>query len=195
MKLLLIDNYDSFTYNLVQLINPEFADVMVLRNDEKTVDEIADMKPDGLMISPGPGTPDRAGICLKLIEKLHGKIPILGICLGHQAIAQHFGGKVVLAGSVVHGKSAAVHHNGHGLLKNMRDPFNAARYHSLIVEDLPEELIIDGKTEDGEIMAIHHRDGPTYGLQFHPESILTENGSELLNRFVSICEKRVHARP
>jgi anthranilate synthase/aminodeoxychorismate synthase-like glutamine amidotransferase len=187
--ILLIDNYDSFTYNLYQMIS---AKVIVVRNDAITLDSIAELSPEGIVLSPGPGTPDNSGICLDLIHRFSGSIPILGICLGHQAIAQSFGGKVIQSPDIVHGKKAAIYHAKERLFANMPDPFNAGRYHSLIVEQksLPSCFTIDAHTKQGELMAISHAKHSTFGIQFHPESILTENGETLLNQFLTICKER-----
>ena len=189
--LLMIDNYDSFTYNVVQYFGELGAEVQVYRNDEITVQEIAKKKPDHLVISPGPCTPNEAGISMAVIEHFAGKIPILGICLGHQSIAQVFSGKVVRARQVMHGKTSTIHHNGLGVFNCLPKTFKATRYHSLVVqrEHLPECLDITAWTEndDGsmdEIMGIKHKHLAVEGVQFHPESILTEHGHHLLNNFL-----------
>lgn len=187
--LLIIDNYDSFTYNLVQYLGELGADMKIFRNDEVTVDEIENkLKPKKILISPGPGTPDNAGITLETIARFAAKIPILGVCLGHQAIGQHFGGKVVRAPEPVHGKPVVVRHDGKTLFEGIDDEFNAGRYHSLIVEreGLPDCLEISATSPDGLIMAMRHRTLPVEGVQFHPESILTEHGKHLLGNFLNL---------
>jgi len=185
--ILLIDNYDSFTYNLYQYLCELGASVTVARNDALTVDDVAAMAPDGIVLSPGPGTPEDAGICIPLVRRFAGEIPILGVCLGHQAIGVAFGGEVVRAPSLMHGKVSAVHHAGAGVFAGLPSPFTAIRYHSLIVprDSLPPELEITAETADGLVMGMRHRDYPTLqGVQFHPESILTEHGKELLANFL-----------
>lgn len=189
--LLMIDNYDSFTYNLVQYLGELGAQVQVYRNDAVSLDEIAALQPQGIVISPGPCTPDEAGISLGLVERFAGEIPIFGVCLGYQAIGQAFGGTVVRARQVMHGKVSSIHHEGKGVFQDLPSPFEATRYHSLIVakEDLPECLEVTAWTEtDGkqdEIMGFRHRELPVEGVQFHPEAILTQHGHELLNNFLS----------
>lgn len=187
MKLLVIDNYDSFTYNLVQYLGDLGAALDVRRNDKVTVDEIRALKPDGLVLSPGPGNPDEAGVTLEVLAKLSGEFPILGVCLGHQAIGQAFGGEVVRAAHPMHGKTSPVRHVDRGLFKGLPDPFTATRYHSLIVrrETLPACLEVTAWTEDGEIMGLAHRELPVMGVQFHPESILTPDGKALLGNFLA----------
>jgi len=189
--LLMLDNYDSFTYNLVQYLGELGEDVRVVRNDALSVDEIRTLAPSRIVISPGPGTPDQAGVSLALIEKLGGQIPILGVCLGHQSIGQAFGGRVVRAGRIMHGKTSAIHHNGTGVFAGLPNPFEATRYHSLVVEKstFPRELEITAWTlgDDGaidEIMGLRHRALALEGVQFHPESILTEHGHDLLRNFL-----------
>ena len=185
--LLVLDNYDSFTYNLVQYLGELGADMRIVRNDEVSVDEIEDeLKPERILISPGPGTPDKAGITLEVIGRFAAKLPILGVCLGHQAIGQHFGGSVVRAPEPVHGKPVEVRHDGKTIFEGIAGSFNAGRYHSLIVEreSLPECLEISAESPDGIIMAMRHRDLPIEGVQFHPESILTEHGKVLLKNFL-----------
>jgi anthranilate synthase component 2 len=190
--LLMIDNYDSFTYNLVQYLGELGEDVRVVRNDELGVAEIAAARPERIVISPGPGTPDQAGASLELIAKLTGKVPILGVCLGHQAIGQAFGGRVVRAKRIMHGKTSMIHHEGVGVFAGLPNPFEATRYHSLVVEreSLPDCLEITAWTEDeggafDEIMGLRHKLFPLEGVQFHPESILTLVGKELLRNFVA----------
>ncbi len=190
---LMIDNYDSFTYNLVQYLGELGAEVRVERNDRITLDEIAAMAPDHLMISPGPCSPSRAGISVAAIERFAGEIPILGVCLGHQAIGQAFGGRVIHAKSIMHGKTSMVHHTGEGVFRGLENPFEATRYHSLVVERerLPDCLEITAWTEDDhggfdEIMGLRHKALPVEGVQFHPESILTRHGHQLLENFLGM---------
>ena len=185
--LLMIDNYDSFTYNLVQYFGELGEDVKVVRNDEMTVDEIAALKPDRIVLSPGPCTPNEAGVSLEVIRRFAGKIPILGVCLGHQAIGQAFGGKVVHAKTLMHGKVSPVFHAGKGVFSGLPSPYQATRYHSLAIEpaSCPPELEVTAWTEDGEIMGVRHRSLPVEGVQFHPESILTEHGHDLLRNFLT----------
>jgi len=184
--LLVIDNYDSFTYNLVQYLAELGRQVKVVRNDEVTVEEIVRIGPEHIVISPGPCTPNEAGVSLAVIEQLAGKIPILGVCLGHQAIGQAFGGKVVRAKEVVHGKTSRIFHDDKGVFRGLPNPFEATRYHSLIVkrETLPDCLEITAWTEEGEIMGLRHKEFPVHGVQFHPESILTQDGKRLLENFL-----------
>jgi len=185
LRVLVIDNYDSFTWNLVQYLQVLEAEVEVVRNDEITVDAI-DGRADRLLISPGPCDPDRAGISMEAIRHCAGKIPILGVCLGHQSIGQVFGGKVVAAKTLMHGKTSSIHHEGAGVFRNLPQPFTATRYHSLAVEreSLPDVLQVTAWTEDGEIMGLAHRELPIEGVQFHPESILSESGMQLLANFL-----------
>lgn len=184
--ILVIDNYDSFTYNLVQYLGELGEEIVVRRNDEIGLDEIAAMRPDHIVLSPGPCTPNEAGICLRLIERFKGEIPILGVCLGHQAIGQAFGGEVVRAGNLMHGKTSEIYHDGRTIFQGLPSPFTATRYHSLIVrrETLPDCLEISAETAAGEIMGIRHREYPVEGVQFHPESIMTEHGMDLLRNFL-----------
>lgn len=187
--LLVVDNYDSFTYNLVQYLGELGAEMRIVRNDEVSVDEVqSEIRPDKILISPGPGTPDDAGITLGLIERFAGKIPILGVCLGHQAIGQHFGGLVVRAPQPVHGKPVTVTHDGNTIFSGIPQNFNAGRYHSLVVEKdtVPDCLEVSAESPDGLVMALRHRSEPIEGVQFHPESILTEHGKILLKNFLSI---------
>jgi anthranilate synthase component 2 len=181
-----IDNYDSFTYNLVQYLGELGADVRVVRNDAVTIDDVAAMRPDRIVISPGPCSPNEAGISLGVIERLGERVPILGVCLGHQAIGQAYGGKVVHAKTLMHGKTSAVAHSGRGVFAGLPSPFTATRYHSLAVarDALPQALEVTAWTDDGEIMGLAHRDFPVEGVQFHPESILTEHGHALLASFL-----------
>jgi len=184
----MIDNYDSFTYNLVQYLAEIGAEVQVYRNDAITLDEIARLNPSHIVLSPGPCTPNEAGICLDLIARFAGQIPLLGVCLGHQAIAQAFGGRVVRAARLMHGKTSPIYHDGQTIFRGIPSPFTATRYHSLIVapENLPSALTVSAWTVEGEIMGIRHREWPVEGVQFHPESILTEYGKELLRNFLSL---------
>ncbi len=187
--LLVIDNYDSFTYNLVQYFGELGAEMRVIRNDEMTVDEIeTDLRPGRIVISPGPGTPDTAGISLGVIDRFVGKLPILGVCLGHQAIGQHFGGKVVRAPEPVHGKPVEIVHDGQTVFSGLPNGFTAGRYHSLIVdrEGFPDCLEISAESPDGLIMGLRHRAKKLEGVQFHPESILTEHGKKLLQNFLDL---------
>ena len=187
--LLVIDNYDSFTYNLVQYLGELGADMKVVRNDEVTVDAIErDLKPEQILISPGPGTPDSAGITLKTIARFAGKLPILGVCLGHQAIGQHFGGKVSRAPEPVHGKPVEVMHDGRSIFEGLPEKFKAGRYHSLIVErgSMPDCLEISAESPDGLVMGLRHKELPIEGVQFHPESILTEHGKQMLKNFLAL---------
>jgi len=188
MKLLVIDNYDSFTYNLVQLFGEMDVDLTVKRNDEISIDEIKKLKPDRICISPGPGRPEDAGISSDLIRELGPRVPILGVCLGHQCIAQAFGGEVVRAERLMHGKTSQIHHQLRGVFKDLAEPLEATRYHSLIVrrESLPDSLEITAETDDGEIMGLQHRQFPIHGVQFHPESILTTEGRKLLANFLRV---------
>ena len=184
--LLLIDNYDSFTYNLYQYLAEMGANVRVYRNDEVTLEHIEEMQPDQIVISPGPCTPNEAGLSCQIIATFGPHVPLLGVCLGHQAIGQVYGGHVVHAPELMHGKTSLIHHKGHGVFRNLPVPFEANRYHSLIVErpSLPDELEITAETADGLIMGLRHRTHPVEGVQFHPESILTPVGKDLLHNFL-----------
>ncbi len=184
--LLMIDNYDSFTYNLVQYLGELGEEVMVIRNDEITLEAVQQLNPAGVVISPGPCTPDEAGISMDLIKRFSGKVPILGVCLGHQSIGQAFGGRIVHAKKVMHGKTSLVFHDGKGIFQGMPNPFTATRYHSLVIErsSIPDCLEISAWTEDGEIMGVRHRTLPVEGVQFHPESVLSEHGHQLLGNFL-----------
>jgi para-aminobenzoate synthetase component II len=185
--ILMIDNYDSFTYNLVQYLGEMGEELKVIRNDQTTIKGIEDLKPQFLMISPGPCSPNEAGISLEAIENFAGKTPVFGVCLGHQSIAQVFGGEVVRAERLMHGKTSMVYHDGKTIFAELENPFPAARYHSLIVkkDSLPACLEVSAWTEEGEIMAIRHKTLPVEGVQFHPESILTTSGKQLLRNFIS----------
>jgi anthranilate synthase/aminodeoxychorismate synthase-like glutamine amidotransferase len=187
MMLAIIDNYDSFTYNLAQFLGELGAIVRVFRNDAITVEELAALNPDQIVISPGPGDPDQAGISCDVIRELGASIPLLGVCLGHQCIGQVFGGQVVRAPYLMHGKTSPIYHNGKGVFTGLADPFQATRYHSLIVaEPLPNALMATANTADGVLMGLQHREYPIYGVQFHPESILTEDGKKLLKNFLAV---------
>jgi anthranilate synthase/aminodeoxychorismate synthase-like glutamine amidotransferase len=185
--ILLLDNYDSFTYNLAQYLGELGSNVEVHRNDKITVEEIARRSPERIVISPGPCTPRDAGISVELVERLAGKFPILGVCLGHQAIAAAFGGKIVRAPKLFHGKTSQIQHDGKNIFRNLPDPLTATRYHSLIVErkSLPRELVITAETDDGIVMGLRHRRYKIEGVQFHPESVLTDSGKQLLANFLS----------
>lgn len=194
--LLLIDNYDSFTYNLVQFLGDLGADTRVVRNDAMTAEQVLKGGPDAIILSPGPCDPDQAGICLDVIGIAAARrIPLLGVCLGHQAIGQAFGGKVVRAPAPMHGKVFAMKHDSSGVFAGLPSPFNATRYHSLIVEEstLPPSLRVNARTEDGLIMGLAHCDLPIHGVQFHPESIASEYGHELLRNFLDLAEVRATA--
>ena len=186
--ILVIDNYDSFTYNLVQYLGERGAEVVVRRNDAVSVDDIRRLRPSGVLISPGPGRPEEAGISLEVIAKLGTETPIFGVCLGHQSIGQVFGGQVIRAPRLMHGKTSLIRHYRKGIFKNIPSPFEATRYHSLIVERgvLPKELTVMAYTKDKEIMALRHRRFPVFGVQFHPESIVTAYGKKLLLNFAKI---------
>ena len=190
--LVMIDNYDSFTYNLVQYLGELGEEVRTFRNDEISIQEIVQMQPDRIMVSPGPCTPNEAGISLDVINYFKGKVPILGVCLGHQSIGQAFGGKVVRAKQIMHGKTSTLTHTGTGVFENLPNPYTVTRYHSLVVEreSLPTCFEITAWTEDGEIMGLRHRDLAIEGVQFHPESILTEHGHALLQNFLNMSVTR-----
>ncbi|HAE27767.1 MULTISPECIES: anthranilate synthase component II [Hyphomonas] len=185
-KVLVVDNYDSFTWNLVHYLEELGADTTVVRNDAMTVEEALTSGFDGILLSPGPCTPNEAGICVALIQKAPDNLPILGVCLGHQSIGQAFGGKVITAREIRHGKLSDIHQTGGDLFEGLPETYRVVRYHSLAVrpEDLPKDLVADAFTDDGEIMALHHKDRPVYGVQFHPESILTEHGHALLKNWL-----------
>jgi anthranilate synthase/aminodeoxychorismate synthase-like glutamine amidotransferase len=187
MRVLVIDNYDSFTYNLVQYLGELGAEVLVRRNDEVTPEEVLELHPDRIVVSPGPCTPKEAGVSVEVIEKVSDQVPILGVCLGHQAIGQAFGAEIV-RGEPVHGKTAKILHDGEGVYRGVKQGFEATRYHSLVIEPetLPEDLQITSRTEDGTIMGVRHRDFPVEGVQFHPESVLTRSGHELLKNFLEV---------
>jgi len=185
--ILIIDNYDSFTYNLVQYLGQLHNNLKVFRNDKISVARIKRLNPDKIVISPGPGRPEDAGISCELIDKLKGRVPILGVCLGHQAIGYVFGGKIIQAKNIMHGKTSMIYHNKKTIFKNIPSPFEATRYHSLLVErkTLPDELEITAWTKDKEIMGLKHKEYPIWGVQFHPESILTKLGLRILSNFLN----------
>jgi anthranilate synthase component 2 len=190
--ILVIDNYDSFTYNLVHYVNELGAETVVHRNDKISVQDALALQPEGVILSPGPCTPNEAGICLPLLRAAPEELPILGVCLGHQSIGQAYGGEVIRAKALMHGKTSQIQHTGKGVFKDIPSPFTATRYHSLSVrkEDLPAELQITAWTEDGEIMGFQHASRPVHGVQFHPESIATEYGHELLGNFLDLAGVR-----
>ncbi|MEI8140865.1 MAG: aminodeoxychorismate/anthranilate synthase component II [bacterium] len=190
--IVLIDNYDSFTYNLVQMMSVIGADIQVFRNDAITVEGVEALKPEAVVISPGPCTPKEAGISVELIKRMTGRIPVLGVCLGHQSLGVAFGATVSNAKRIMHGKVSQVRHDGHGIFKGMSNPFQAGRYHSLAVlqETLPPELIANAFSEDEEIMGMYHVTHQTYGVQFHPESVLTPTGKRLLRNFLDIVAEK-----
>ena len=189
--LLMIDNYDSFTFNIVQYLAQLGEEVKVVRNDEIGVADIAALRPDRIVVSPGPCSPEEAGISVAAIKEYAGKIPLLGVCLGHQSIGAAFGGKVVRSVSLMHGKTSPIHHDGKELFSGLPNPFNATRYHSLVVEraSLPDCLEVTAWVDNGEIMGLRHRELPVWGVQFHPESILTEGGMELLDNFIKLSRQ------
>ena len=186
--ILVIDNYDSFTYNLVQFLGEMGADLQVVRNDQTTLTDIQAMQPTHIVVSPGPGTPDDGGVSLDVIKQMGATTPILGVCLGHQCIGQAYGGVVHRASQLMHGKTSMIYHNDEGIFAGLPNPFEATRYHSLIVEEvsLPESLMVTAHTEEGVIMGLRHREYPVYGVQFHPESILTTYGPKLLRNFLDV---------
>jgi anthranilate synthase component II len=191
--LLMIDNYDSFTYNIVQYLGELGEDVRVHRNDKITIAEIEALAPDRIVISPGPCSPEEAGISVEVVRHFAGKIPILGVCLGHQSIGYAFGGRIVRSATLMHGKTSPIHHDGKGLFEGLPNPFAATRYHSLIVEreSLPQELEVTAWVAEGEIMGMRHRTLPIWGVQFHPESILTEGGMDLLKNFLRMSRETI----
>ena len=190
--LLLIDNYDSFTYNLFHYLGELGADVVVKRNDELTAAQALAMKPQAVVLSPGPCTPNEAGICLDLIKQANGSVPILGVCLGHQSIGQVYGGKIVRAPAPMHGKLSRIHHNGRSVFRGLNNDFEATRYHSLTIapESMPDDLIVTATSSDGVIQGVMHKRHPVHGVQFHPESIASENGHALLKNFLDIARER-----
>ena len=190
--LLLIDNYDSFTYNLFQYLSELGADVKVVRNDKATVEELDLMRPELVVVSPGPSNPDNAGVSVDAIRHFSGKVPVLGVCLGHQCIGAAFGGVVSGAGEIRHGKTSLIHHDGKGIFTGVPNPFEAVRYHSLAIEKdtVPEDFVVTAKTDNGIIMGIRHKTLPIEGVQFHPESILTKPGKQILQNFLDMAKKR-----
>ncbi|MGN6101924.1 MAG: anthranilate synthase component II [Devosia sp.] len=188
MRLLVIDNYDSFTYNLVHYVGELGADPIVYRNDKISLSEIEELAPEAILLSPGPKTPSEAGICLSVIDRFSATMPMLGVCLGHQAIGQAMGGEVVRAPELMHGKTSRINHRGKGIFRGLKSGFEATRYHSLIVrrETLPASLEVTASTDDGLIMAVQHKDRPLHGVQFHPESIASENGKAILQNFLNL---------
>jgi anthranilate synthase component II len=190
--ILVVDNYDSFTYNLVHYLNELGAETLVHRNDALSAEEVIALKPEGVLLSPGPCTPNEAGLCLDLLAKAPDDLPIFGVCLGHQAIGQAFGGEVIRAATLMHGKTSPMHHTGKGVFAGLPNPFTATRYHSLSVrrETMPDVLEITAWTEDGEVMGVQHVSRPIFGVQFHPESIATEGGHALLSNFLDLAGAR-----
>lgn len=191
----LIDNYDSFTFNLWHYLGELGADVVVKRNDAMTADEVLALKPEGIVISPGPCDPDKAGICLDLVVKSAGKVPLLGVCLGHQCIGQAFGGRIVRAPKPMHGKVSTISHDGTGVFAGLESPFTATRYHSLTIDpaSMPDCLTVTATSEDGVIQGVRHKDLPIFGVQFHPESIASEHGHALLRNFIGLCKTKAAA--
>lgn len=188
--ILMIDNYDSFTYNLVHYIAELGEDVEVYRNDKITVEDVGRMNPDIIVVSPGPCTPKEAGISVDVIKEFAGRIPVLGVCLGHQSMAYAYGAEIIRADRLLHGKTSLIHHDGNGIYKDIPDPFEATRYHSLLVDKktLPEDFVVTAWTDEGEIMGIRHKELLLEGVQFHPESILTKYGKDLLGNFISMAK-------
>ncbi len=194
--ILVVDNYDSFTYNLVHYLNELGAETLVRRNDALSAEEAIALKPEGVLLSPGPCTPNEAGVCLDLLRQAPDDLPILGVCLGHQAIGQAFGGEVVRAGQLMHGKTSPIHHTDKGVFHGLPEPFTATRYHSLSVkrDTMPAELEVTAWTDDGEVMGVQHASRPIFGVQFHPESIATEGGHALISNFLDLAgAKRLSA--
>ena len=190
--ILMIDNYDSFTYNLVQYLGQLGEEVAVHRNDAITLDEIEAMNPEAIFLSPGPCSPEQAGITVDVVRRFHRRVPLMGVCLGHQAIGQAFGGRVVRAGRIMHGKTSPILHDGRTIFQGLPSPFPAGRYHSLIVEreSLPDCLEVSAETEEGEIMGLRHREWPVEGIQFHPESILTPSGKRIIRNFLQLMDRK-----
>ena len=196
MRILIIDNYDSFTYNLVQYMGELGAEIDVKRNDEASVEALLASAPEGLVISPGPGVPENAGVSIEAVKRFgEAGIPVLGVCLGHQSIGEAFGGRTVRARSIMHGKTSAIEHDGKGVFAGLPKPFEATRYHSLVIEEasLPDVLEVTARTADAEIMGVRHRERPVEGVQFHPESILTQVGKSLLDNFLERCRGKASA--
>ncbi|MEP1441809.1 MAG: aminodeoxychorismate/anthranilate synthase component II [Hyphomicrobiales bacterium] len=190
MSFLVIDNYDSFTYNLVHYLGELGAELDVRRNDALSADEALALKPEGIILSPGPCSPNEAGICLELIEKSAGRVPILGVCLGHQSIGQAYGGDIVRSNSLMHGKVSAISHEGISVFKGLNGPVNVTRYHSLTIDpkSVPDDLVVTASADDGTIMGVMHRHHPVHGVQFHPESIASEHGHHMLRNFLDIAK-------
>jgi anthranilate synthase/aminodeoxychorismate synthase-like glutamine amidotransferase len=190
--ILMIDNYDSFTYNLVQYLGQLGEEVAVHRNDAITLDEIAAMNPEAIFVSPGPCSPEQAGISIDVVRRFHRSVPLMGVCLGHQAIGQAFGGRVIRAGRIMHGKTSPILNDGRTIFQGLPNPFPAGRYHSLIVEreTLPDCLEVSAETEEGEIMGLRHREWPVEGIQFHPESILTPSGKRIIRNFLKLIDRK-----
>lgn len=193
MRILVIDNYDSFTYNLVQYLGSLGAETVVKRNDQITLQEVEDIHPEGILISPGPCTPAEAGISVELVKSFYRKLPILGVCLGHQSIGVAFGGSIVRAKRLMHGKVSRIYHTGEGVFKGIPSPFTAVRYHSLVIDrnSIPEVLKVTAWSEDEEVMGVQHVEYPVFGVQFHPESVLSEHGMDILRNFLEVCAVRV----
>ena len=193
--ILIIDNYDSFTYNLVHLVARSGKELLVKRNDEITLDQIRALAPEGILISPGPGRPADAGISCSIIRELGSEIPILGVCLGHQAIGEVYGGTVTYARTLMHGKTSEIHHDGQGLFKSVDEPCIATRYHSLVIDpaSLPQDLVVTARSEDGTIMGVRHAKHPVHGIQFHPESLLTTEGPKMIENWVASLSSTVGA--
>ena len=191
--IVMIDNFDSFTYNLVQAMGSMGEEVAVFRNDAVTLRELEQMNPDGVVLSPGPGSPSSAGICVDVIRAFYTKFPILGVCLGHQCIAQAFGGRICHAEKVMHGKTSQISHDGTGIFSGLPKPFKAVRYHSLAMDRslIPDDLVVCAVADDGEVMGIRHESRPVYGVQFHPESIATEKGCEMISTFIAKAKEGV----
>ena len=190
--ILMIDNYDSFTYNLVQYLGQLGEEVAVHRNDAISLDGIAELNPEAIFLSPGPCSPEHAGITIDVIRRFHREVPLMGVCLGHQAIGQAFGGRVVRAGRIMHGKTSPIRNDGRTIFQGLPSPFPAGRYHSLIVEreTLPDCLVVSAETEEGEIMGLRHRESPVEGIQFHPESILTPSGKRIIRNFLHLIDRK-----
>jgi para-aminobenzoate synthetase component 2 len=186
-RVLVVDNYDSFVFNLVQYLAQLGADVIVRRNDEVSADEVDDLGVAGILLSPGPGRPEEAGVCVELVQRFAGRVPVLGVCLGHQAITVAYGGKVDRAPELLHGKTSEVHHDGIGVLRGLPNPFTATRYHSLVATEVPDELEVTATTASGLVMALRHRRLRVEGVQFHPESVLTQGGHQLLANWLGDC--------
>ncbi len=189
---LVLDNFDSFTYNLVQLLGRMTNEILVKRNDQLSVNEIGELKPDAILISPGPGRPEDAGVTVDLVRAMRGRVPVLGVCLGHQAIGYAYGGTIVHAPSLMHGRTSMIHHDGKTIFRDVQNPFTATRYHSLVIspEGLPAELEISARTSDGVIMGVRHKEHPVEGVQFHPESILTEEGETIIRNWLKVQKCR-----